>query len=118
VFVPLSALGLSTAVRPPDPVERRLRALSAEADVVVVHLDVLDGEALHGGPLPMAAAVAGERALPLVVLAGRSEVSRREWSGAGVSGVHEVGTVDGSQDAGSRAARVTRAASTWAPRWS
>ncbi|WP_425956862.1 hypothetical protein [Xylanimonas sp. McL0601] len=113
VFVPLSALGLTTAAPVVDPAEARLRKLAAVADVVVVHLDVLDGPGLHEGPLPLVARVAGERALPVVVLAGRSEASRREWSAGGVSGVHEVGA-----DAAARAAAVARAARTWDPQWS
>ncbi|QAY71323.1 glycerate kinase [Xylanimonas protaetiae] len=111
VFVPVSALGLS---RRPSAAseEERLRALVADADVVVVHVDVLDAPALHEGPLPLVARVAGERALPVVVLAGRAEASRREWSAAGVSGVHEVG-----EEPGDRATAVARAGRTWAPSW-
>lgn len=111
VFVPLSALGLRTAP-PADPAEERLRELTAGADVVVVHLEVLDQTALHEGALPLVARVAVERALPVVVLAGRSEASRREWSAGGVSGVHEVGS-----DPATRAAAVARAGRTWAPSW-
>ncbi len=111
VFVPLSAMGLRTPP-PADPGEERLRALTAAADVVVVHLDVLDQTALHEGPLPLVARVAVERALPVVVLTGRAEASRREWSAGGVSGVHEVGT-----DPESRGASVARAGRTWAPSW-
>ena len=112
VFVPLGALGLSAAAGSPTPAEARLRTLLDDADLVVLHLDVLDGTGLHEGPLPFVARVAGERALPVVVVAGRAEVSRREWSAGGVSGVHEVGA--GSQ---ARAAALGRVASTWAPRW-
>ncbi len=112
VFVPLESLGLRATAGSSDPEEARLRALADEADLVVVHLDVLDGDALHEGALPLVARVAGERALPVVVLAGRAEVSRREWSAAGVSGVHEVGAADGA-----RSDAVGRAARTWAPRW-
>ncbi|ACZ31037.1 hypothetical protein Xcel_2018 [Xylanimonas cellulosilytica DSM 15894] len=112
VFVPLTALGL-TAAPPAAPETARLSALAAAADVVVVHLDVLDGEALHAGPLPLVAEVAVGRAVPVVVLAGRAEASRREWSAGGISGVHEVGT-----DPPRRAAAVARAGRTWAPSWS
>ena len=112
VFVPLGALGLASVTDAPGPARGRLRALAEGADLVVVHLDLLDGLALHEGALPQVAAVAGELALPTVVLAGRSEVSRRELSAGGVSGVHEVGP-----SGPGRAAAVARAASTWAPRW-
>ena len=113
VFVPLSALGLTTTARAADPAEVRLRELAADADVVVVHQETLDGDALHEGALPLVARVAGEGALPVVVLAGRAEASRREWSAAGVSAVHEVG-----DDPVARADAVARAARTWAPSWS
>ena len=110
VFVPLGALGLTAAPAAVAPAEARLRELVAGADLVVVHLDALDGGTLHDGVLLLVARVAGERALPVVVLAGSSDASRREWSGAGVSGVHEVGP-----GAGPRAAAVERVARTWAP---
>ncbi|QAY62923.1 hypothetical protein ET495_06345 [Xylanimonas allomyrinae] len=113
MFVPLSALGLATPPPATDPDEVRLRSLLGTADVVVVHVDLLDGAALHEGLLPLVARLAGERAVPVVVLAGVSEVSRREWSTGGLSGVHEVGA-----DVGGRGDAVARAARTWAPRWS
>ena len=110
--MPLGALGLTAVPRAAHPAEARLREQVAGADLVVVHLDVLDGGALHDGVLPLVARVAGERALPVVVLAGRSEVARRQWPAGGVSGVHEVGS-----DPVRRAAAVERAARTWAPGW-
>ncbi|PZR53781.1 hypothetical protein DNL40_06565 [Xylanimonas oleitrophica] len=138
VLVPVAALGLTRAHLPAHPQEERLRRLVAAADLVVVHVERLDAAALRAAPLGLAGRVAGERALPVVVLAGRSEVARREWSAAGVSGVHVVGAdgpegglaptpenADGVGDGGAaaavadggRAARVARAARTWAPRW-
>lgn len=114
VFVPLAAL-VRGGVEAVDPHEQRLRALAAGADLVVVHLEVLDGAALHEPPLTVAARAAAAHALPLVVLAGRAEAGRREWSAAGVGGVHEVGLLAAEDDAW--AARVGRAARTWAPGW-
>ncbi|WP_159797538.1 glycerate kinase [Puerhibacterium puerhi] len=81
----------------------------AAADIIVVHLERLDARALHGPPLADVVAAARPGAVPVVVLAGRAEASRREWSAAGLSGVHEVGDDDGD--------RVARVAATWAPRW-
>lgn len=106
VFVPLDALGLSSVA---GPEAGPLAGPAATSDLVVVHVPVLDGTTLREGRVPAAVAAAAPHAVPVVVLAGRSEVSRREWSGAGVSGVHETGA-----DAASATARVAR---TWAPSW-
>ncbi|MFC8599665.1 MULTISPECIES: hypothetical protein [unclassified Isoptericola] len=107
VFVPLDALGLGSVPAPgPGP----LAEAAGAADVVVVHLPVLDGTTLHEGLLADAVRAAAPQAVPVVVLAGRSEVSRREWSGAGVSGVHETGP--------DVVAATVRVARTWAPSWS
>ncbi|MCK9793317.1 hypothetical protein M1843_06115 [Isoptericola sp. 4D.3] len=109
VFVPLDALGLSTVAGAQGRAESALAGPAGRADLVVVHVPALDGTSLREGPVQAAVATAGPRAVPVVVLAGRSEVSRREWSGAGVSGVHETGT-----DVPASTARVAR---TWAPSW-
>lgn len=92
--------------------EPHLAVAAARADLVVVAVDVLDVTTLHEGAVAEAARAAAPHAVPVVVLAGRSETVRREWSGAGLSGVHEVGT----EPAG-RADRVARVARTWAPAW-
>ncbi|WP_139820874.1 hypothetical protein [Krasilnikoviella flava] len=106
VFVPLGSLGLTKVAGPGDG---PLAGAAAAADLVVVHVPVLDATTLHSGPVPAAVSAAAPLALPVVVLAGHSEVSRREWSGAGISGVHETGP-----DA---VAATRRAARTWAPSW-
>ncbi|MEU2198853.1 hypothetical protein [Isoptericola sp. NPDC019482] len=106
VFVPLAALGLATVA---GPEEGPLAAPVAASDLVVVHVPALDGTTLREGHVPAAVAAAAPHAVPVVVLAGRSEVSRREWSGAGVSGVHETGA-----DVLAATGRVAR---TWAPSW-
>jgi len=111
VFVPTEALGLTTVDRPSDTPERAaLRAAVQVADLVVVHVTVLDGAGLHDGPVAQAAAAAAPAVVPVVVLAGRSEVTRRELAAAGVAGVHEVG------DPWDPVA-VERVARTWAPTW-
>ncbi|MCK0118341.1 hypothetical protein MWU57_15000 [Isoptericola sp. S6320L] len=111
VFVPTTALGLSSVGPPPvAPEVALLGERMGGADLVVVHVRVLDGAALHSGPAAAAARAAAPHAVPVVVLAGRSEVSRRELAAAGVVGVHEVGE---PWDAAS----VGRAARTWAPSW-
>ncbi|WP_277213106.1 glycerate kinase [Isoptericola croceus] len=111
VFVPTTSLGLSSVGSPPAAPEVTLLAeRAARADLVVVHVGVLDGAALHEGPVAEAARAAAPHAVPVVVLAGRSEVSRREQAAGGVAGVHVVGEPwdDGA---------VGRAARTWAPAW-
>jgi hypothetical protein len=110
VFVPTTALGL-TSVTPPSlpPEAARLRELAARADLVVVHTGVLDAGTLRSGPVAEATSAAAPYAVPVVVLAGRNEAVRREWSAGGVSGVHEVG-----DDVGETVPRVAR---TWAPSW-
>ncbi|GAA1739461.1 hypothetical protein GCM10009809_38640 [Isoptericola hypogeus] len=107
VFVPVTSLGLANVSERVPAATALLRERVAEADLVVVHVPVLDGETLHGGPVAAAAEAAAPHAVPVVLLAGRCEVSRREWSGAGLSGVHEV--------VGEEA--VARVARTWAPGW-
>lgn len=79
---------------------------AGRADVVVAYVTRLDGDGLHRGVVVEAAAAAAPHAVPVVVVTGRSEVSRREWSTAGLSGVHEV--TDGD---------VARVARTWTPAW-
>ncbi|GAB2480594.1 hypothetical protein GCM10027063_23540 [Promicromonospora xylanilytica] len=83
-----------------------LAEAAADADVVVAYVTRLDGEALHRGVVVEAAAAAAAHAVPVVVVTERSEVTRREWSTAGLSGVHEVADGD-----------VARVARTWTPGW-
>lgn len=83
-----------------------LAEAASRADVVVAYVTLLDGEGLHRGVVVEAAAAAAPHAVPVVVVTGRSEVSRREWSTAGLSGVHEVADDD-----------VARVARTWSPGW-
>ncbi|MFE7407671.1 hypothetical protein [Isoptericola sp. NPDC057559] len=106
VFVPLDALGLTSVAAPGTG---PLGAAAGAADLVVVHLAVLDATTLREGLVAAAVRAAAPLAVPVVLLVGRSEVSRREWSGAGVSGVHETGA-----DVVAATARVAR---TWAPSW-
>lgn len=90
----------------------QLRDRAAAADLVVVHVEVLDSDALHTGRVADSTRAAEPHAVPVVVMAGRIESTRREWSGAGVSGVHEVG-----DEPVAVAEAVARVAHTWAPDW-
>ncbi|MDO8145221.1 MULTISPECIES: hypothetical protein [unclassified Isoptericola] len=111
VFVPTTSLGLTSVTPPPPPPEvRLLQERVAHADLVVVHTPVLDGSALRAGPVHRAAEAAAPYAVPVVVLAGRDETTRRELSGAGVAGAHEIGEPPSGEAVG-------RVARTWAPAW-
>nr|BFF21497.1 hypothetical protein GCM10025730_50180 [Promicromonospora thailandica] len=100
-----SAPGPAPSVLPPADGAALGRA-AAGADVVVAYVTRLDGEELRRGVVVEAAAAAAPHAVPVVVVTDRSEVTRREWSTAGLSGVHEV--TDGD---------VARVARTWTPGW-
>ncbi|GAB3169194.1 hypothetical protein GCM10027059_33580 [Myceligenerans halotolerans] len=84
----------------------RLSEIAAMADVVAAHVAVLDAGSLRTGPVAEAAASAGPHGVPVVALAERVEVTRRELASAGISGAHEI--------AGSDVARVARS---WTPGW-
>ena len=90
----------------PRAARAALAGAAARADVVVAYVMRLDGEGLHQGVVVEAAAAAAPHAVPVVVVTGRNEVSRREWSTAGLSGVHEVADGD-----------LARVARTWTPAW-
>ena len=83
-----------------------LAEAAARADVVVAYVTRLDGDGPAPGVVVEAAAAAAPHAVPVVVVTQHSEVSRREWSTAGLSGVHEVADGD-----------VARVARTWTPGW-
>ncbi|MBL0886601.1 hypothetical protein [Myceligenerans indicum] len=83
-----------------------LSGAAATCDVVVAWVPVLDAGTLRAGPLAEAAAAAAPHAVPVVALAERVEVSRRELASAGVSGAHEVHGTD-----------VGRVARSWTPGW-
>lgn len=118
---PIVVAGTSLGVGPPPPERpgpaaprsalpaREAAALSdaaSRSDVVVGYGPVLDAGGLRGGPFAEAAAAAAPHAVPVVALAERVEVTRRELASAGISGAHEVHGTD-----------VTRVARSWTPGW-
>jgi hypothetical protein len=113
VFVPVTSLGLRSAREQVPAAVARLRESVASADLVVVHVPVLDAAALRAAPVEVAVAAAGPHAVPVVVLAGHVEATRREQAAAGIAGAHDIG--DGAAGSGDAVARVAR---TWAPVWS
>ncbi|WP_098463852.1 hypothetical protein [Isoptericola jiangsuensis] len=109
VFVPTTALGLGSVTAPPVPTAlARLHEQVGAADLVVVHVAVLDTAALHDGPVAEAARAAAPHAVPVVVLTGEDRTTRRALAAAGVAGAHDVGD---PVDPG----RVARVARTWCP---
>lgn len=112
VLVPVESLGLRSARVHVPPDVARLREAAGAADLVVVHVPELDAATLHGVPVGTASAAAAPHAVPVVVLANRVTTTRREWSAAGISGVHELGP-----DGAGALEAVARAARTWAPAW-
>jgi hypothetical protein len=109
VLVPTTALGLRSAVvAPTSPHLARLAERVESAELVVVHVEVLDTAALHAGPVADAAGAAAPHAVPVVVLAGSDRTTRRALAAAGVAGVHEVGDPWDT-------ARLGRVARTWCP---
>lgn len=92
----------------PGPDAHALSEAAAGSDLVVAWVEVLDAGSLRAGPVAEAAAAASAHAVPVVALAGRVEVSRRELATAGVSGAHAVPDTDMG---------VRRVARSWTPRW-
>ncbi|GAA1866685.1 hypothetical protein [Myceligenerans crystallogenes] len=117
VVVAGTSLGIGAPPpEPPGPAAPRSALPAAEAaelsravassDVVVARVAVLDAGSLRAGPVAEAAAAAAPHAVPVVALAERVEVSRRELASAGLSGAHEIEGAD-----------VARVARSWTPGW-
>lgn len=94
------------------------------AELVVVAVTALDGDELHDGVAGVVGRAAREAGVPVVVLAGRVEASRRELAAAGVAGAYaavaEPGPfapagAPGAVDADLLARLAGRVAVTWSP---
>lgn len=86
-----------------------------QSELVVTTTEVLDYRALGGSVLASLAEITQRTALPLVVLAGEVQASRREMASSGVSAAYQMNLdtpqpAAGIRDWGSRLAR------TWSPR--
>lgn len=92
---------------------------SAAADLVITAEGSFDWQSLRGKVVAGVARAALEQVRPVLVLAGRVEVGRREWSALGISAtyscVDEAGDLDTSlRDPGEWLARTAaRAARSW-----
>lgn len=88
--------------------------LVATADLVITGEGSFDWQSLRGKAVAGVAAAALEHAVPVVVIAGRVEVSRREWITAGVA----TALAAAAEPDETAAEGVTRAAARAARTWS
>ena len=88
----------------------------ADAGLVVTGEGSFDWQSLRGKVVAGVAALALQRAVPVLVLAGRVEVSRREWITAGVAAAFPCAPEPGEEAADAVVRAAARAARTWARR--
>ena len=93
-----------------------LRDALASADLVITGEGAFDWQSLRGKAVAGIAQAATARALPTVVLAGRVDLSRREWMQVGVSAAFPAGAGPGEDPWAALAGAAERAAGTWARR--
>lgn len=82
-------------------------------DLVVTGEGSFDWQSLRGKVVAGVAAAAVQRAVPVLVLAGRVEVSRREWITAGVAAAFPAAAEAGQTHSEGVARAAARAARTW-----
>ena len=63
----------------------------AQADLVITGEGSFDWQSMHGKAIAQVAKTALQLGKPVVVLAGRVEVGRREWSAQGIVGAYAAG---------------------------
>ncbi len=85
-------------------------------DLVITGEGSFDWQSLRGKVVAGVAEAALERAVPVVVLAGRVEVSRREWITAGVAAAFPAAAEPGESHREGVARAAARAARTWSRR--
>jgi glycerate kinase len=100
--------GISTVLDATD-----LGAALEAADLVITGEGAFDWQSLRGKAVAGVAAAALERAVPVLVLAGRVEMSRREWIGAGVAAAFPAAAEPGEDAAAGVSRAAARAARTW-----
>lgn len=99
----------------------------AAADLAVVAVPQVDGHVLHSGVVPAVAERAAAAGVPVVVLAHRTLVGRRDLAAAGLAGCYLTSAVaapgatppdvrDGATSAALVEALAERVARTWSPR--
>ena len=85
-------------------------------DLVVTGEGSFDWQSLHGKAVTGVAAAALERGRPVVVVAGRVGVGRREYAALGITEAHEIGEEPGAAPAGALARAAAQVASQWSRR--
>ena len=85
-------------------------------DLVITGEGSFDWQSLRGKVVAGVASAALERAVPVVVLAGRVGVSRREWITAGVAAAFPAAAEPGESHREGVARAAARAARTWSRR--
>ncbi len=90
-----------------------IAGLIGGVDLVITGEGSFDWQSLRGKVVAGVAAAALERAVPVVVLAGRVEVSRREWITAGVAAAFPAAAEPGESHREGVARAAARAARTW-----
>lgn len=99
-----------------------LDELVAAADLVVTGEGQLDWQSLQGKVVAGVCQVAAPHAVPVVAIAGRAMIGRREAMAMGASGVYAVAERPDQVEAamadpvGTLTARTARVAATWSPR--
>ncbi len=90
--------------------------LLADVDLVLTGEGAFDWQSLRGKAVAGVAAAALARAVPVVVLAGRVDLARREWIAAGVAAAFPAAADPGEDPAEGVARAAARAARTWSRR--
>lgn len=85
----------------------------AAADLVVTGEGALDWQSLRGKVVAGVAAAAMAHGVPVLVLAGRVELTRREWVAAGISAAFPAAAGPGQDAATGLSRAAERAARTW-----
>lgn len=88
----------------------------AGVDLVITGEGAFDWQSLRGKVVAGVADAALARAVPVLVLAGRVEVTRREWLGTGVAAAFPAAAASGETPAEGVARAAQRAARTWGRR--
>lgn len=83
------------------------------ADLVLTGEGAFDWQSLRGKAVSGVAAAALVRAVPVVVLAGRVDLTRREWAASGVAAAYPAAAEPGESAADCLARAAARAARTW-----
>jgi len=103
--------GIGTVLEAAD-----LAGLIDDVDLVVTGEGAFDWQSLRGKVVAGVASEALQRAVPVLVLAGRVEVSRREWISAGVAAAFPAAAEPGEAHREGVARAAARAARTWSRR--